>query len=66
MGHPERKPKLKQINWSPQDIGIYIADQMTQGEVIDPALLRLNCEHIRPTVIQFCDLVPIFLRRTKC
>ena len=39
-GHPERKLKLKRINWSsPQDIGIYIADQMTRGEVIDPAPL---------------------------
>ena len=38
---------------------------MTRGEVIDPAPLRLNCEHIRPTVIQFRDLLPDILRGTK-
>jgi len=64
-GHPERRPKLKRINWSPQDIGIYIADQMTQGEVTDPTPLRLNCENIRPTVIQFCDLLPEMSMCTK-
>jgi hypothetical protein len=57
-GHPETRAKLKRKDWSPLDIGIYIADQMTRGEVDDLAPLRFHCDNITPTVIQFRNLLP--------
>jgi ribonuclease HI len=57
-GHPERRAKHKRKDWTEQDIGIYIADQMTFGEVNDLAPLRFNCDNIEPTVIYFRDLIP--------
>ena len=38
---------------------------MTQGEVNDPLPLRLNCDNIRPTVIQFRDLLPGFSQTSR-
>jgi hypothetical protein len=64
-GHPERRAKLKLKDWSPMDIGIYIADQMTAGAIEDFTSLRFNCENIVPTVIQFRDLLPGLINCTR-
>ena len=64
-GHPERRAKHKRKDWSPMDIGIYIADQMTMGAVDDLAPLRFLCDTITPTVIQFCDLLPDLVHCTR-
>jgi ribonuclease HI len=64
-GHPERRAKLKRKDWSPMDIGIYIADQMTKGNVDDLAPLRFFCDNITPTVIQFRDLLPDLVNCTR-
>jgi ribonuclease HI len=64
-GHPERRSKLKRKDWSRQDIGIYIADQMTQGGIDDLPPLRFRCDHIQPTIIQFRELLPEITRSTR-
>ena len=64
-GHPERRSELKRKDWSRQDIGIYIADQMTKGGVDDLPPLRFQCDHIQPTIIQFRELLPEITRSTR-
>ena len=64
-GHPERRATLKRKDWTPMDVGIYIADQMTKGGVEDFSPLRFHCENIVPTVIQFRDLLPDLVNSTR-